>query len=41
MPYSELYFVCTVSNCCLSLYLNVGGLQEGTGKRFLRFCKVL
>ena len=29
-----LHTVCIVSNCCLSLYLNIGGLREGPGKTF-------
>jgi len=29
-----LHSVCTISQCCLSLYSNVGGLREGPGKTF-------
>ena len=30
-----------VSNCCLSLYLNIAGLRQGPGKMLLGFWKVL
>jgi len=33
--------VCTLSNCCLSLYLNVGLLWEGLGKTFRQWQTVL
>ena len=36
-----LHPVCTVSNYCLSLYLNVGGLQKGPGKTYWWCWKVL
>jgi len=35
------YYVCVVSNCCLSLYLNIAGLRQGPGEMLLGSWKVL
>jgi len=39
MPVFYLQSACAASDCCLSLYLSVGGLQKGTGKFFWRSWK--
>jgi len=36
-----LCIVRTVSHCCWSIYLNVGGLREGPGKSFWLSWEVL
>ena len=35
------YYIRMVSNCCLSLYLNIAGLQQGPGKMLLGSRRVL
>jgi len=39
--YSSIYTAIMVSNCCLSLYLNIAGLRQGPGKMLLGSWKVL
>jgi len=39
--YSSMYAAIMVSNCCLSLYLNIAGLRQGPGKMLLGSWKVL
>ena len=39
--YSSMYTAIMVSNCCLSLYLNIAGLRQGPGNMLLGSWKVL